>query len=88
MKQLKGVDYILIAVLAAMVAGLIIVPGKGHGKHVPVDPRHLPIYDAVEAGRSQAETELVCLTCHGKSTNPLPQNHPPKEQCLICHLLA
>lgn len=88
MKELKGVDYVMIAVLAALVAVLIIFPSKGKGKHVPVDPKHLPIYDSIKEGRTQAETELVCVTCHGKSLMPLPPNHPPKEQCLICHVLA
>ena len=28
----------------------------------------------------------VCLDCHGKDKeNPLKKEHPPKEQCLICH---
>ena len=33
-------------------------------------------------------TNAACTDCHapGKQA-PLKQNHPPKEQCLICHIL-
>jgi len=33
-------------------------------------------------------TNAACAECHtpGKQA-PLKQNHPPKEQCLICHIL-
>ncbi|HJV65626.1 MAG TPA: cytochrome C [Geomonas sp.] len=88
MKKLKSIDYVMIVLLVALVSALIVLPGKGHGKHVPFDAPHQTIYDGLKDGRNQAETELVCMTCHGKSSSPLPTNHPPKEQCLICHLLA
>lgn len=88
MKKLQRLDYLLIALLTVMVAALTFLPDKGRGKNVPADVIHHSIYEGSQAGRSQAETELLCSTCHAKASMPLPQGHPPKEQCLICHLLA
>ena len=33
-------------------------------------------------------TNVACADCHapGKQA-PLKQNHPPKEQCLTCHIM-
>jgi hypothetical protein len=87
MGRLSGKDYVMICILLLVLGVLTFGPGKGMGKKVPTDPRHMPIYEAIRSGRPQAETELVCSTCHGKSSVPLPKNHPPKEQCLTCHQL-
>jgi len=51
-------------------------------------PPTILLYEAIKSGRTQAETELVCATYHDPGSLPLPKNHPPKEQCLICHVLA
>jgi len=67
---------------------LLLGSSKGKGKDIPLDDRHRPMYDALKSGRTRAETELVCSTCHGKSSIPLPKEHPPKEQCLICHMMV
>ena len=88
MAKLNGRDYLFIGVLIFLMAVFTVGSGRGKGKAVPVDARHRPIYEARKVGRSQVETELVCSTCHGKNSIPLPKNHPPKEQCLICHQLV
>lgn len=80
-------DIFAVAVVAVLVA-VLTLGGKGHGKAVPLDDRHRHLYQAIKEGRNQGETELVCATCHGPSSLPLPKNHPPKEQCLICHPLS
>ena len=88
MKKISSKDWLIVAAVAALIVFLSMGAGKGKGKNVPVDERHTPLYEAIKSGRTQAETEMVCATCHGPSSLPLPKNHPPKEQCLICHVLG
>lgn len=88
MKKIGARDWFWIAAVAALVGFLSLGAGKGKGKNIPVNDRHRPLYDAIREGRSLSETELICATCHGRSSIPLPNGHPPKEQCLICHLLT
>ena len=79
-------DYLSIAALVALTAFLAFGSGKGKGKNLPTDDRHRSMYDSLKTGRSRTDTELLCATCHSKSSIPLPKEHPPKEQCLLCHL--
>lgn len=88
MKKLGDKDIFFIGVLTLVIAVLMLGSGKGNGKNIPLDDRHRPLYDAFKSGRTRAATELICATCHGKSAIPLPNDHPPKEQCLICHLMV
>lgn len=88
MKALTERDFLYIIVLLVLLSVLTIGSTRGKGREVPLDDRHRSIYEAIKAGRNRAETELVCASCHSKSSLPLPKNHPPKEQCLICHQLA
>jgi hypothetical protein len=88
MKRISGRDLLCIAAAAVLIGVLMLGAGKGKGKNIPLDDRHRPIYDTLKSGRNRAETELICTTCHSKSSVPLPKDHPPKEQCLICHLLT
>lgn len=87
MLKLKRRDLFLLLSLAGLIVFLSLGAGRGKGKNVPVDDRHRPIYDARKGGRSLAESQLICATCHSKSSIPLPPGHPPKEECLLCHLL-
>ena len=86
MMSISGRDSLCIAAVAVLIGVLTLGTGKGKGKPVPVDDRHRPIYDALQGGRSRLDTELLCSSCHSKNSLPLPKDHPPKEQCLICHL--
>lgn len=88
MKRISGRDFLYLAAVAVLIGFLAFGAGRGKGKHVPADDRHRPIYDALQSGQSRTDTELICTTCHSRSSIPLPNNHPPKEQCLICHLPA
>ena len=81
-------DFLYIFVLVVLLATLTVGASHGKGRKVPADDRHRTIYEGIKSGRSRTQTELVCSTCHSKSSLPLPKDHPPKEQCLICHLLA
>ena len=83
--KLSRKDYLSIAAVLLLIAVLAYGTGKGQGKSIPLDDRHQASYDALRSGKVRAEVELVCTTCHSKSSLPLPKGHPPKEQCLICH---
>jgi hypothetical protein len=85
--RLSRRDYYTIAAVVVLIAVLAFGTGRGKGKPIPLDDRHRPSYDAINGGKSHVEIELICTTCHSKSSLPLPQGHPPKEQCLICHKL-
>ncbi|HUL29690.1 MAG TPA: cytochrome C, partial [Thermodesulfobacteriota bacterium] len=56
-------------------------------KRVPADEKHRAFYEAMEKGHNRIEVEKECVTCHSTQAIPLPEKHPPKEQCLICHKL-
>ncbi len=80
-------DLLALAAFVLLVAVLMLSSGHEKVKTVPVDDKHHPFYEAMEKGAGRAETERACATCHNPRTNPLPEKHPPKEQCLICHRL-
>lgn len=86
--KLSGRDWISIVGVVVLVGLLGLGTGKGKGKTVPLDERHHSSYQALKDGRSRAHVELVCVTCHNQTSLPLPKNHPPKEQCLVCHDLV
>ena len=88
MKRLGDRDFLYIGVLVLLLAVMVLGAGRGKGRNIPFDDRHRSIYEAFNGGRTRAETELICATCHSKSSLPLPKNHPPKEECLICHMMA
>ena len=85
MGKISRKDLLLISALSLLIAFLTMGVGRGQGKEVPLDDRHRSIYEGLKNGRSREACELLCATCHGQSSTPLPKNHPPKEQCLICH---
>lgn len=86
MNRLSRRDALCFAAVAVLVGLLAVGAGRGKGKNVPSDDRHRMIYEAIKGRRDRADTELICITCHNKSSLPLPKDHPPKEQCLLCHL--
>jgi len=86
MKPARRRDGLILAAAAILIGVLAFGAAKGKGKNLPRDERHQPSYDALDGTRPRADVELLCLTCHSQSSVPLPKNHPPKEQCLLCHL--
>ncbi|GFO66431.1 cytochrome c [Geomonas limicola] len=86
--KLSGRDWVGIIGVALLIGLLGLGVGKGRGKTIPLDDRHRSSYQALKEGRDRAHVELICTTCHNQSSQPLPKNHPPKEQCLVCHDLV
>jgi hypothetical protein len=79
-------DVGFIAVIGVVLALLLVSTGRGKPKKVPTDERHRPFLEAVARGDRREEVEKGCAACHNDRAIPLPQKHPPKEQCLICHV--
>src|SRR5664279_3223313 len=79
-------DWIFVAVIITVLGILLMSTYKEKPKKVPYDDKHQQFYEAMmNKGGDRMEVEKGCLTCHGSQNIPLSKNHPPKEQCLICH---
>lgn len=77
----------LLVIVGVVVLLVVLAAGslRRKGKPIPKDFQHATIYQDLKNGRPSREIELACTTCHSKSSVPLPDRHPPKEQCLTCH---
>jgi len=56
-------------------------------KRTPDNEHHRSFAAALGQGAKRETVEKGCVACHGVTGRKLPQQHPPKEQCLICHVL-
>jgi hypothetical protein len=81
-------DWIFLAVIIAVLGVLLLSRGKEKPKKVPDDDKHAQFYKIMNKGGDRMEAEKGCTTCHASQKIPLPKGHPPKEQCLICHMLS
>jgi mono/diheme cytochrome c family protein len=74
---------------AAIIGGLLLVLAlnslRTRPRATPDTPDHRPFAAALARGAQRGAVEKGCVACHGPASRPLPANHPPKEQCLICH---
>jgi cytochrome c553 len=68
--------------LAVLVAGSL----RDKAGNLPGDDRHRPFREALAKGEQRETVEQGCAACHGTPSLPLPTGHPPKEQCLVCHV--
>jgi cbb3-type cytochrome oxidase cytochrome c subunit len=78
-------DLYFIAPVAVVLLVVLLTSGRDKAPSLPVDERHSGFSEKLAAGRSRVQVEEGCLACHGPQARPLSKNHPPKEQCLICH---
>jgi len=81
-------DFFMILGIALLLVILIISGTRNKGRQVPGDEKHRPFIDALAKGSDREVTEKGCVTCHNPQSLPLPKDHPPKEQCLICHKIS
>jgi hypothetical protein len=79
-------DWLFVAVLAIVLGILLLNSGRGKARRVPADDRHRPLLERLTKGANREEVERACVTCHNPRGIALPANHPPKEQCLLCHV--
>jgi len=82
---LKGRDLPFIAIICALLLMLLFNLFRDRPPETPGDAQHLPFFRALAQGESRSVVEKGCLDCHNRQKRPLPTQHPPKEQCLICH---
>jgi hypothetical protein len=78
-------DWMFIAVIGAVLAILLVNGFREKPKKIPDDAAHHPFLKALSQGNKREEVEQRCINCHNPRTAPLPRQHPPKEQCLLCH---
>jgi uncharacterized paraquat-inducible protein A len=64
---------------------LIVLLGtnKELGPDVPNDAEHQAFFIQLEQGQSRQEVEQGCNRCHPVAE--LPQTHPHKQECMVCH---
>jgi hypothetical protein len=85
--QLRKRDVGFIGVVAILLLILILNSFRDKPKSTPLNDRHRPFRDAISRGDMREGVEKGCVACHDVASRPLPSEHPPKEQCLICHPL-
>ena len=78
-------DWLFVAVIAVVLGILLLTTGKEKPRQVPADDRHRPLRERLAKGADREAVERGCAACNNPRVNPLPGNHPPKEQCLLCH---
>ncbi len=82
---LKKRDWILLLLGVGIIAFLWAAPEESTHK-VPQDEIHQRFYTMVkQEGKKTAEK--FCEECHNPQQVPLPEKHPPKARCLLCHKL-
>ena len=79
-------DWLFAAAIALVLGILLLNTGKEKAKRVPADDRHRPLLERLAKGADREEVERECAVCHNARSIALPVNHPPKEQCLLCHV--
>jgi cytochrome c5 len=78
-------DWGFMTIIGAFLAILLVNTGRVKPRNVPSDDKHRPLFNAMASGENREEVEKKCASCHNSLVVPLPKNHPPKEQCLLCH---
>jgi hypothetical protein len=81
-------DWIVIACVIALLGFLLTGKGRLKAGNVPNNDKHRSFYESISKGGDRIVIEKGCITCHGAPGTSLSKQHPPKEQCLICHKLA
>lgn len=83
MRKLSRIDGIFVLILLIVGVFLFLGTGKKLGTDVPADGDHLGFYQQLDNGGDRIDIEKGCQACHEKTS--LPANHPPKEECMVCH---
>lgn len=86
--QISKRDWAFTAAIIALLGFLLLRTGDKKAKNIPYNDTHRNVYESIHTGGSRSDAEGRCTTCHGAAGVPLTKQHPPKEQCLLCHKLA
>jgi hypothetical protein len=79
-------DWLFAAIIAVVLGILLLSNRKEKPKPMPADDRHRSLLERLAKGADREEVERACAACHNARSIPLPVKHPPKEQCLLCHV--
>ena len=83
--SMKSRDAIFLLLIGVVVAVLLVSNLRDKPTALPDDERHRPFVVSLRGGEERSIVEAGCVTCHNEMQLPLSAQHPPKEQCLICH---
>jgi hypothetical protein len=86
--QISKRDWTFIAAIVALLGFLLLRSGDEKARPIPYNDTHRNVYESIHTGGSRSDAERRCTTCHGTASTPLTKQHPPKEQCLLCHKLS
>lgn len=76
-------DLIFVAIVLIVLGFLFTGTLKKLGKDVPSTEEHLVFYQQLNVGGSRIDLEKGCAVCH--QAQSLPESHPHKEECMVCH---
>ena len=80
-KNTKRAHVLFVLLCAAILLVLLRAPHETTAK-VPNDVQHNRLLSL----KNEQEAEKFCGECHGPAGKvPLPDGHPPKFRCLLCH---
>ena len=80
-------DWILIALIIAVLAAIVVSIRWKRPKIVPHDVVHLFLYQQMQSPIKSSRDAVGkgCANCHCVYAFPLPKDHPTKGECLSCH---
>ena len=81
--KFSGKDLAFAGGAVAVLVVVLLGTGKKLGPDVPANADHQAFFIQLEQGQRRVEVEQGCRTCHPLAT--LPQAHPHKEECMVCH---
>ena len=81
--KLSKRDGIFILVLLAVLILVFTGTRKKLGPDVPETNEHLDFYRQLAEGGHRIDLEQGCVFCHAPDS--LPEAHPHKEECMVCH---
>ncbi len=81
--KLSGKDLAFAGGAVAVLIVVVLGTGKKLGPNVPNDGDHQAFFSQLEQGQRRVEVEQGCRRCHPVAS--LPEVHPHKEECMVCH---
>lgn len=81
--KFSGKDLAFAAAAVAVLVVVVLGTGKKLGPDVPDDNGHQAFFSQLAQGGKRVEVEKGCRSCHPMAE--LPEAHPHKEECMVCH---
>jgi hypothetical protein len=81
--KFSGKDLAFAAAGVAVLVVVVLGTGKKLGPDMPGDNDHQAFFSQLAQGGKRVEVEMGCRSCHPVAE--LPEAHPHKEECMVCH---